>query len=120
MNEIKRVVFTLLLASAMTGCAVSVGPGVGAEKISDASQETLQKQFGVDVATRNDVAIQLGAPTTKTVAGDFEIWSYQYVKRAAVAIAFVGVPVGRTKTVTFYFDNASGILKKLEFESHQG
>jgi outer membrane protein assembly factor BamE (lipoprotein component of BamABCDE complex) len=116
----KTTVSTLLLAFALGGCAVSVGPGEGAQKISDASQESLQKQFEVGVATRNDVALQLGAPTVKTVAGDFEIWNYRYTKRAAVGVVFVGIPVGSIKTASFYFDNGTGVLKKIEFESHQG
>jgi hypothetical protein len=120
MNGINKILLTLSLVSTITGCAVSVGPGEGTQKISDASQETLQKQFSVGAATRDDVAMQLGAPETKTVAGDFEIWNYRYVKRAAVGIVFVGVPIGTTKTATFYFDNGSGVLKKIDFESHQG
>ncbi|QBR01142.1 hypothetical protein [Paraburkholderia pallida] len=99
---------------------MSVAPGEGVQKISDASQESLQKQFEVGVATRNDVVLQLGIPSRKSDAGDFEIWSYQYTKRASVGIVFVGVPVGSTKTASFYFDKNSGILKKIEFESHQG
>lgn len=110
----------LLIATALSACAVSVGPGEGVQKISDASQESLEKQFAVGTATRDEVAMQLGAPSTKSVAGSYEIWMYQYVKRAAVGIVFVGVPVGTTKNAVFYFDNTSGVLRKIEFQSHQG
>ncbi|MDF3084876.1 hypothetical protein [Burkholderia sola] len=90
------------------------------QKISDASQESLEKQFAVGTATRDEVAMQLGAPSSKSVAGNFEIWKYEYVKRASLGIVFVGVPVGMTKSAVFFFDNASGVLRKIEFESHQG
>jgi outer membrane protein assembly factor BamE (lipoprotein component of BamABCDE complex) len=116
----KAQLFAMLFAFSLAGCVVSVGHGEGVQKISEASQDSLQKQFQVGVATRNDVAMQLGAPTEKSDAGDFEIWNYRYTKRAAVGIVFVGVPVGSTKAASFYFDKNSGILKKIEFESHQG
>lgn len=120
MNEMKAPLFALLVAVSLAGCAVSVGAGEGVQKLSDASQDSLQKQFEVGVATRDDVALQLGAPTGKTDAGTFEIWNYRYTRRAAIGIVFVGVPVGSTKAASFYFDKDSGILKKIEFESHQG
>jgi hypothetical protein len=120
MKIVNSMLSTLLVAFAITGCAVAVGPGQGAQKISDESLETLQKRFEVDVATRNDVAMQLGVPTSKAVAGDFEIWTYRYAKQAAIGFVFIGVPVGTTKTAFFYFDNETGILKKVNFESHQG
>ena len=116
----KNMLCAVLVAFSFAGCAVAVGPGEGVQKIADASLESLEKQFEVDVATRNDVAIQLGAPTTKAVAGDWEIWNYRYVKRAAVGIVFVGIPIGTTKAASFYFDTQTGILKKIDFQSFQG
>lgn len=120
MNYFKKTSLTLMVVSCLAGCAVSVGPGEGTQKLSDASLESLQKQFEAGVATRDDVATQLGAPDSKTVAGSFDIWQYHYVRRAAVGIVFVGVPVGTTKKASFYFNNQSGLLKKVAFESHQG
>lgn len=120
MNYLQRISSVLLVAAALSGCAVSVGPGEGVQKIADASQESLEKQFAVGTATRDDVAMQLGAPSVKSIAGSYEIWTYQYVKRAAVGIVFVGVPIGTTKSAVFYFDVASGVLRKMEFEAHQG
>ncbi|RQH09080.1 hypothetical protein D1Y85_04245 [Paraburkholderia dinghuensis] len=120
MYHFKKTSLALVVVSCLAGCAVSVGPGEGAQKLSDASLESLQKQFEVGVASRDDVATQLGAPDSKMLAGSFEIWKYHYVRRAAVGIIFVGVPVGTTKNASFYFDNQSGLLKKVDFESHQG
>lgn len=117
----KTPFFAFVVAALLTtGCAVSVAPSEGAQTISDASQESLQKQFEPGVATRNDVVLQLGMPSAKQEAGDFEVWNYHYTRRAAVGFVFVGVPVGSTKNASFYFDKASGVLKKIEFESHQG
>ena len=115
-----KVVFGVLMVSSLFGCAVSVAPGEGAQKISDASQESLKQRFVVGTATRDRVVEQLGAPSSKSTAGSYEIWTYRYVRRAAVGVVFVGIPVGTTKTATFYFDNASGVLSKMEFESHTG
>ena len=120
MNPMKRAASLLLITATLCGCAMSVAPGEGDQKISDASQESLDKQFVTGTATRDDVAMQLGAPSSKSVAGSYEIWKYQYVKRAAVGIVFVGIPVGTTKNAVFYFDSASGVLRKVEFESHHG
>jgi outer membrane protein assembly factor BamE (lipoprotein component of BamABCDE complex) len=120
MNMFGRIVLAFVVVSSLFGCAVSVGPGEGSQKISEASQQSLESQFVVGTATKDDVAMQLGAPSIKSEAGSYEIWTYRYTKRAAVGIVFVGVPVGTTKTAIFYFENASGVLRKLEFESHQG
>ncbi|MBN3786798.1 hypothetical protein [Burkholderia sp. Ac-20353] len=120
MRHFKRTLPALLIVAVLSGCAVSVGPGEGDQKISDASQESLEQQFKVGTSTRDEVAMQLGAPSSKSVAGSYEIWKYQYTKRAAVGFVFVGVPVGTTKSAQFYFDNDSGVLRKIAFESHQG
>ena len=120
MNNVRNILTMLSLASVLAGCAVSVGPGEGVQKIADATQESLQQEFVAGTTTRDDVAMKLGAPTKKSVAGSYEIWNYQYVKRAEVGIVFVGLPIGTTKNATFYFDSTSGVLQKLEFETHQG
>ncbi|WP_233872611.1 hypothetical protein [Paraburkholderia adhaesiva] len=116
----KKSFLVLLFASSLAGCAVSFGPGEGNAKLADASQQSLQSEFAVGVASRDDVASKLGAPDSKATAGSFEIWTYRYVRRAAVAIIVVATPVGTTKTATFYFDEKTGLLKGIEFESHHG
>lgn len=112
---IARNFCALLLAITLTGCAVNFQPGVGSEKIADATQESLEKQFPIGTATRDDVAVQLGAPPVNTVAGSYEIWKYEYLKQTTVAVILVATPIRSTKQATFYFDNSSGILKKIEF-----
>ena len=54
------------------------------------------------------------------MAGSMEIWSYFYKSSAYVMVALVNVPTGETKNAEFYFDDKSGILKKIELESHRG
>ena len=57
MNPMKRAASLLLITATLCGCAMSVAPGEGDQKISDASQESLDKQFVTGTATRDDVAI---------------------------------------------------------------
>jgi hypothetical protein len=116
----KNLFLVLLLASSLAGCAVSFGAGEGTAQLADATQQSLQREFAVGVASRDDVASKLGAPNSKTTAGSFEIWTYRYVRRAAVAVIVVAAPIGTTKTAVFYFDDKSGLLKQVEFESHHG
>ncbi|EPX99391.1 hypothetical protein K6V72_14425 [Ralstonia insidiosa] len=106
----------LALSFALSGCAVSVGGGTGVDKISDATQESLQKQFVPGVAKREDVALELGAPSDKATAGGLDIWNYRYSRNAAIGIAFVGIPVGSKKVASFYFDDSDGVLKKIEYK----
>ncbi|WP_147284564.1 hypothetical protein [Pandoraea pulmonicola] len=98
MKYVRTTLLSACLLSSLAGCVVSVAPGEGVQKIADATQESLQKQFVTGVATRDDVAAQLGAPSTKTVAGNYEIWNYQYVKRAAVGIVLSESRSGRRRT----------------------
>ncbi|MBI0328541.1 hypothetical protein [Burkholderia plantarii] len=116
----KKFSLVLLFPSLLAGCAMSFGPGEGTDKLADASQQSLQSEFALGVASRDDVASKLGAPDSKTTAGSFDIWTYRYVRRAAVALVVVATPVGTTKTATFYFDDKTGLLKRVEFESHHG
>jgi len=55
---IRKILFCAVAAATISGCAVSVGSGTGVEKIADASQESLEKQFVPGVAKREDVALQ--------------------------------------------------------------
>lgn len=64
--------------------------------------------------------MQFGPPERKITAGSTEIWSYSYKSSAYVMISMVSVPAGEKKSADFYFDEKSGILKKIEFESHRG
>jgi len=113
---IRNILLCAVAAATISGCAVSVGSGTGVEKIADASQESLEKQFAPGVAKREDVALQLGAPSDKATAGGLDIWNYRYARNAAVGIVFVGIPVGSKKVASFYFDDADGVLKKVEYK----
>ncbi|MCO5413976.1 MULTISPECIES: hypothetical protein [Ralstonia] len=106
----------IALSLALSGCAVSVGSGTGVDKIADATQESLQKQFVPGVAKREDVALELGAPSDKATAGGLDIWNYRYARNAAIGVVFVGIPIGSKKIASFYFDDADGVLKKIEYK----
>ncbi|WP_316683537.1 hypothetical protein [Ralstonia holmesii] len=106
----------IALSLALSGCAVSVGSGTGVDKIADATQESLQKQFVPGVAKRGDVALELGAPSDKAAAGGLDIWNYRYTRDAAIGVMFVGIPIGSKKIASFYFDDADGVLKKIEYK----
>lgn len=115
MSCLKKGFFMLVCSIALLGCAINVGSGMGARKIAEASQESLEKQFPIEMTTRDNVASQLGAPTRNTVAGSYEIWKYLYMKESRITVAFISSPVASKKEATFYFDHASGVLKKFEF-----
>jgi hypothetical protein len=112
--------FVIFVVTALAGCAFNTGESSGNQKLEKATQESLIKQFLPGVATKDDVAMQFGPPEKKMTAGSMEIWSYSYKSSAYVMISLVNVPTGEKKSADFYFDEKSGILKKIEFESHRG
>jgi hypothetical protein len=116
MSYLKKSLFMLTCSSILLGCAINVGSGMGALKLAEATQESLEKQCPIETTTRDDVASQLGAPTRNSVAGSYEIWKYLYMKESRVTVIFVSSPVATKKDATFYFDHATGVLKKFEFQ----
>jgi hypothetical protein len=81
-----------LAGISVAGCVVSVRLGEGVKKIFEASQNSLQKQFEVE-ATRNDVAMQLGAPAGNADVGDFEVWSYGSLRVTRLSLMVRLMPV---------------------------
>ncbi|SIT45093.1 conserved hypothetical protein [Paraburkholderia piptadeniae] len=89
-------------------------------KLENATQESLASQFKPDVATRDDVVNQFGPPDKKITAGSLEVWTYSYASSAYVMVAFAAVPTGAKKVANFYFDDKTGVLKKVELDTHRG
>ena len=109
-----------VLVAVMTGCAFSSGQRTGNMKLEDATQESLVDQFKPEVATRDDVVGQFGPPDKKITAGSMEVWTYSYKSSAYVVVGFASVPTGTSKVANFYFDEKTGLLKKVELEAHRG
>lgn len=116
---IKKILIILLIV-ALSGCAFNSGQRSGNMKLENASQESLASQFQPDIATRDDVVSQLGPPDKKITAGSLEVWTYSYSSNPYVMVAFVAVPTGEKKVANFYFDDQTGVLKKVELEAHRG
>ena len=115
----QKTLLSVVALATIAGCTISVRGGTGVAKIADATQETLERQFVPGVARREDVALELGAPTDKATAAGLDIWNYRYTRDAAVRLVLVGIPVGSKKVASFYFDDASGVLKKVEYQVGQ-
>ena len=115
----KKTLICVVVVATISGCTINVGRGIGVGRIANVTQESLEKQFVPGVAKREDVVLQLGEPTDQSSAGGLEIWNYRYARRAAVQFLLLGVPVTATKVASFYFDDASGILKKIEYQVAQ-
>jgi hypothetical protein len=110
----------VVLAAVVTGCAFSSGQRTGNMKLEDATQESLVAQFKPEIATRDDVVGQFGPPDKKIVVGSMEVWTYSYKSSAYVVVGFASVPTGTSKAANFYFDEKTGLLKKVELEAHRG
>ncbi|MEP9327206.1 hypothetical protein PPMP20_29335 [Paraburkholderia phymatum] len=115
-----KTISIVVLVTALTGCAFSSGQRTGNMKLEDATQESLVDQFKLDVATRDDVVSRFGPPEKKITAGSMEVWTYSYKSSAYVIVGFASVPTGTSKAANFYFDEKSGVLKKIELEAHRG
>ncbi|MFC0401742.1 hypothetical protein [Paraburkholderia rhizosphaerae] len=115
-----RKLIAVCAVAALTGCAFNAGETTGNQKLEKATQESLTQQFVPDVATRDEVALQFGPPDRKVSAGTMEIWTYSYRSSAHLVVAVVAVQTGEKKHADFYFDEKTGILKKIELESHRG
>lgn len=115
----KNLAFILLI-TALSACAFNSGERSGNLKLENASQESLASQFKPDIATRDDVVSQLGPPDKKITAGSLEVWTYSYASNAYVMVAFAAVPTGAKKVANFYFDDKTGVLKKVELDMHRG
>lgn len=115
----KRISLILLIA-VLSGCAFNSGERSGNLRLENATQESLTSQFKPDIATRDDVVSQFGPPDKKITAGSLDVWTYSYASNAYVMLAFAAVPTGTKKVANFYFDDKTGVLKKLELDAHRG
>lgn len=115
-----KTIMIAALATAMTGCVFSSGQRTGNMKLEDATQESLVDQFKPEVATRDDVVSRFGPPDKKITAGSMEVWTYAYKSSAYIVVGFASLPTGTSKSANFYFDEKTGLLKKIELEAHRG
>ncbi|MDR5762503.1 hypothetical protein [Caballeronia sp. LZ035] len=116
----KKIIIIAVLATGMTGCAFNSAQRTGNMKLEDATQESLIDQFKPEVTTRDDVVGQFGPPDKKITAGSMEVWTYSYKSSAYVVFVFASVPIGIHKAANFYFDEKTGLLKKIQLEAHRG
>jgi outer membrane protein assembly factor BamE (lipoprotein component of BamABCDE complex) len=83
----KSIVFCLIVATALSGCATA-----GNEKMKDQTQSTIQQQITEGKTTKAEVQAALGNATTVsfTDAGN-EIWTYQYSRATPQVQNFIPI-----------------------------